>query len=600
MPEGFMKDSPERGGEFKVVLLDHTFDIDAPSDREGEPCDLVVCTWWIEPGRQARIAAALQAPCVGLADIVKSEMLWGKRVHGLVGPFCAGGPRIEGVPWRFYLEEALYREEFADVLMQEVGSFVRERAPAPGSPAVLIDVWGSAETYGRVRRALGETAGWTIGHAPTGDGPDPGRRRLWARLIRKVRDGVLRESPLRVLGEAAESIDRRYALRSFAGSLLPRSRGNGAGILFFSSYENNTRTMAPFETIMPGDVSWVVGNESARSALPRGARWSALWRYSHAESQRHDSHQPQEPDVDVPPVVEETRTWRSWAASERRLLENMTRCWEACLKETSPRLVVLASQWGLDGWFARLASARGIPVVQIMHGLLGGWLHTKTRIFADLMVVPGEYWRDLWPETEREKILACVPGAGGGAPAAGRKRARRITYFSWPLDLIEEYNDAELFEGITTILERCARDGCEIAVRNHPLERPSAFVDRWNRRRGVPESSIRIDNRRPVGEVLADTGVAVMYRSTVMWDCIAAGVPTVMPGWIDAGWGTNLGRSAGVALARDFGEMETTVRAWVGEPPPIDPEACARFILPAGSGVESVKRKLESLAVRRP
>jgi len=64
------------------------------------------------------------------------------------------------------------------------------------------------------------------------------------------------------------------------------------------------------------------------------------------------------------------------------------------------------------------------------------------------MVVPGEFWRKLWPIDQQHKILVCNPGNSRIVKKkedASQKRV--VTFFSWPLSLAPFQNYSELMDG---------------------------------------------------------------------------------------------------------------------------------------------------------
>ena len=95
---------------------------------------------------------------------------------------------------------------------------------------------------------------------------------------------------------------------------------------------------------------------------------------------------------------------------------------------------MVANQWGIEGWLTQCAKRRGIPALQVMHGVLGGYLYTRTPILSDALIVPGEFWKNLWPEDQRDKILIYNPPDSFPKKQRPRKsRPDTLTYFSWPL-----------------------------------------------------------------------------------------------------------------------------------------------------------------------
>ena len=208
------------------------------------------------------------------------------------------------------------------------------------------------------------------------------------------------------------------------------------------------------------------------------------------------------------------------------------------------------------------------------------------------------FWRRLWPESERPKIRVWNPPAGF-RPVERRATdgPPRLTYFSWPFDRADFYPQADLLDGFIELFQRLLAAGsCRLTVRAHPLENPDDLFGRWRRRHGALPPGIELSQRRPLDEVLAETDVAVMFRSTVMLDCFASGIPMVIPAWPELGWRDRLEGVRGVRLAADFDELAATLEAWIREPPRMDREESRAFLRPAGEGRDDLARWLAELA----
>ena len=147
------------------------------------------------------------------------------------------------------------------------------------------------------------------------------------------------------------------------------------------------------------------------------------------------------------------------------------------------------------------------------------------------------------------------------------------------------YNFSELTDGFIQIFRNLLSKGnYEILVRCHPFENPSDFVKRWESFYGPLPTGLQVGKHEPLNEVLAQTDVALMFRSTVMLNCLVNRIPVIMPGWIDFGWNQALVNVLGVYLAPDFPELEQRVRDWLRSPPILSEEAAAHFVKPPGTG----------------
>ena len=88
---------------------------------------------------------------------------------------------------------------------------------------------------------------------------------------------------------------------------------------------------------------------------------------------------------------------------------------------------------------------------------------------------------------------------------------------------------------------------------------------------------------RPLAADLAQTDLALMLRSTVLLDCLASGIPTLIPGWIDFGWRCSLPDLDGLRIATDFDDLEKTLTAWIDALPVFDAEGKESLVSPPGA-----------------
>ena len=295
--------------------------------------------------------------------------------------------------------------------------------------------------------------------------------------------------------------------------------------------------------------------------------------------------------------LETSSTWADWVRVESPLLRRLTMCWETYLDRARPSLILMANQWGIEGWFTRVARRRGIPVVQAMHGVLGGYLYTQTPVLSDILVTFGEFWRLLWPMEEQGKIVVYnPPGYPPHPPSRGLPRMR-LTYFSWPLSLLSEYNFHEFTDAFVDMFLRLIEvHGCTITIRAHPLEDLTELAQRWTSRRGPIPPMVKFSKEEPLDQILAATDVALMFRSTVMLNCIAAGIPVVMPGWIDYGWNKALEEVRCVSLARDFADLQERLSARLSAWHSDDSNGASHFVRHSDEGREKFVSTMRHLS----
>ena len=141
-----------------------------------------------------------------------------------------------------------------------------------------------------------------------------------------------------------------------------------------------------------------------------------------------------------------------------------------------------------------------------------------------------------------------------------------------------------------------SQDVCEIVVRCHPLENPADFVQRWLCRYGRMPSGLRISKGDSLDKLLSRTDVALMFRSTVMIDCVANKIPVIMPGWIDFGFSRDkLLDIPCVYFADDFIDLENRIHEWLKDPPQMDEKILNFFVQPPRIGREQFRAMLKNL-----
>ncbi len=596
-----------------LLVVDDSCDLGRLAQRRLAACSDLLLLCWVAPDTLEQLRRAGVSRCHALLDVVGGHRRWDQRCTGLMEQTAAAGPRYRGAPWRSVLAEDLFKE--AHTVQAVLDAVCRCRELLAQGPATEVRLEMAPQAERIFRAAATGTPALPIAGAEPAEAERP---HLAGRLTRRLRHTLLTGGWLTQARNLLAEADRNYRLRLAAGRFLGAPRVAPGGVTFFSSYLNNSRTLKALEPYLRRPVTWVVTNDPARKGAEaeRGAL-HVLWRMAPSASPPAA-----EPVLDPtfpaataggPDAARErarrawlagSPTWRYWRRTGRMSLSNLTACWQRYLDVARPRLVVLASQWGVEGWFARLARDRGIPVLQLLHGILGGPFYTERPLVGDAMVVWGDFWRHQRPAPEHPRVHVFNPGVVP-PPAAPRKPAvrPRLTYFSWPFDRLPFYNDRELLDSFIDLFQDLLdAESCELTVRAHPLENLSDLTQRWRRRRGALPRGLRLSQRQPLAEVLARTDVAVMFRSTVMLDCFAHGIPIVLPGWIDFAWNRSLEGVPGIGLAADLRELRRTLKAWLQEPPRIDRQTVRRFLRPAGEGSAAFAAFLEQLTrpLRRP
>ena len=594
------------GGVPRVRILDEDWDPRELDDGASfADRASVVCLFYLDPMLRSRLERRL--PCHGLESVVGSEAEWGAGAHRLAERFVAAGPRHAGEPWRAYLWEALYRELHRYRLLlglAELGDRLAE-----GKDLVFEGALNAADRA--LFEAILEDRPRLSYQALAAEGPKDaaapaGRLR---RLLARLREGWLTGSLSSELVDLAEGFDPGFAHRCRWGPRLCRARNVPQGaVVLLSAYANNSRTLSVHRRTLSeatdAPVHWLTITASARRGIPRGddgpTDGSWLWSYgSSPEPRPEDGAMATHDGEGAPPGWGSWRstspTVASWLESQQDLARRLTSCFEAFLERARPRMLVVANQFSIEGWLARLAQRRGIPVVQVMHGVLGGHLYTRTPIVGDLLVTFGDFWRDLWPVEEQQKIVVVA----SDSPEPRRRRVvgrRRLTFFSWDLAPLWGYGAREVRASLTEIFRRLlTRDGIEIRVRCHPLENPASFLDDWRRRFGPVPAGLEVEKGGSLETLLDQTDVALMFRSTLMLSCLGRGIPIVLPGWIDFEFNGALGELPGVHLARDPDDLEECLERWLDDPPEIPRAAVAPLVAEPGTGHGVLAGRLREL-----
>ncbi|MEI9476256.1 MAG: hypothetical protein WCO26_06740 [Deltaproteobacteria bacterium] len=594
----------------KIILLDNTFDLTSLEDWKEGRYHSIICLFWIAPSTRQLLSAAIGGSCYGLADIVGSDMEWGETAYKLATQIVQDGPSYGDLRLRTYLTERIYRECHILKLLIMVANFIEKLRVEQAASEVAIDSSLGEEADALLVRALSNYPGLIYHHLKGFSklrDRTRGKNSMILRLGKRIREACLTGDWRSQVMDSVEWMDKTYRWRaSICRRVHPQNLSKG-GVTFFSSYLNDSRVLSPFADLMPWPVRWVLTNDSSRRGIAKGdLPYSWIWQFAQSKA-FHQGIIDEElllkdglgsADFDlIKNWVAINPTWRDWKSVELPLLVTLTQCWEAYLEEAKPRLVVMANQWGIEGWFTQIAKRRNIPVLQLLHGVLGGYLYTRTPIISDLMVVPGEFWRDLWGWEQQHKILVCNPANSMIVDKKKEALQRRVlTFFSWPLSLAPFHNFSELMDGFIHIFHKLVSEGvCRIIFRAHPRENPSAFVQRWSLFHGPLPPEVQVSKNEPLSHVLSKTDVALMFRSTVMLDCLVNKIPVVMPGWIDFGWNHALTGLSNISLVSDFHELQQRLIEWLGEPPQEAGNLSEFFVRPPGIGKDKLIAALQEL-----
>lgn len=593
----------------RVLLLDKNCDVNVLPLKDGAKYDTVICLFWAAPSTRDRLVQSFGCECFSWYDILGDKVKHEYEAYSIVQKICGGGSSYRGLPWRFDMIGLLYYECEHLSKLSAVVDFLFSIEHRKGGGEIVADCVLTEENTGFLKmvaeeierpesvqlRLLNRSQGSERQHAE--------RNSFLKRFLRQFRNAVITQNWEAQLWFLLEKMDGSYEKRC-KWSVHRRSKApNEGGAIFFSSYLNNSRVLQGYEKSIPLEVRWLVNNYYADKGIRRNpstiVEW--LWQYSPRCFVKVRDLEGIADDLDKSGMeglfcrwLSRSTIWEQWRSKQLASMANLTECWENCLNVVNPRLVVVASQWGIEGWFTHIAQKKGIPVVQIMHGVMGGFFYTQTDIISDILIVPGDFWKDLWPEDQRKKISVFNPhGYIKKVRKEKGRPLRRLTFFSWPLVNLRSFNMSEFMRGFIHIFQKVlSSKHNEIYIRTHPLENPSDFVRWWRRLHGALPERLYIESGKKGGleEVLERTDVALMFRSTVILNCFANGIPVIMPGWVDFGWDkASMKDIPGLYLAADFKDIEDTLIRWLSVPPKMEPDTIRYFIRPSGDGEEEFR-----------
>lgn len=556
------------------------------AEERGPFTDLVILCW-LSPETLGHVTQRHPHLHIHPLDrVVGSIDAWDTRALETVERWVDVGPSHRGIPCRLLVEEQLFREAWIVEVIRMANDLATGRVSLAIRPERV-----------RLFRVLRPDAVEVPLGIPS-DTEQQQSRSLPARLVRRWRRARTSGDVLGQLWDAAMQLDPTYRVRSALARLRPEPRLQPGGITFFSSYSNNSRSLRWLADQLGDDladvpVHWVVTNRLARRGVGRlrpHERVHALWRFRGSPTHPFENlAAPEDLDPAVGEWLAHSPTWVYWTGAGHTSMARWTQWFERHLELARPRLVVVASQWAVEGWICRLAAAHGVPVLQVNHGIFDGLFYSGRPVLSEALVTWGAFWRDQWPPSERQKIVvAAPPGARpktgptktGSTKTVSNQTGRRLTYFSWPLDLLPFYNGAELLDGFVDLLHQRLVSGEieSLILRAHPLENLSDLTRHWQRRHGTLPDGVTLSQQEPLADVLDRTDIALMYRSTVMLEAFERGIPFLLPGWIPFPWIDALRGIDSVHVARDFDDLGSTLDAWLTESPAMDRRQTLGFV----------------------
>lgn len=559
--------------------------------------------FWLAPSTKAALQWPKDILIFSLHDLVGDEMNWSKHAYELASKICSYGPQYNNLFLRSYLTEPLYNDSFFPYLAKRVIETCEHLRVGWDFDSLALEGYlpkAHSELFSQYlsgNPCLIWKGTWLHPESiPSTKSPTVNSLKQRLKEVWEKQDWYTQ------FRDTVEWLDKTYRYRCFIGSKLKRAVEKG-GITFFSSYQNNSRILDNFVDIMPSPVTWLLTNYSALKGMSqKQSKFHWIWQFANKIGlnlqETHDLLSPEDRALPEVAYITNTSTWNNWKETECQLLANLTAAWENYLDESEPRLIVMASQLGIEGWFMELAKRRGIPVLLVMHGILGGFLHTGTPILADAMITPGEFWKHLWPEEQQAKILVFNPyGYFDKISRAVGRPLKNLTFFSWPLTMIPYYNYYEFTDAFLNIFhDMLSESDIEITIRTHPLENPHDILGRWRKLYGRMAARMKIVNHNdPLNVTLEKTDIAIMYRSTVMLNCLTNGIPVIIPGWIDYCWNDKLHNLSNCFLAPDFQAIKDQVTYWINEKNLLPQDYMQHFVRIPDEGKDYIQYFIKNL-----
>lgn len=590
--------------ESKVLLLNGEFDL-KDLDKIKEKYMAVICLFWAAPSTKKLISEKLNAECYSLEDIIKNYMEWGKKDYYFIGKIIKSGLKYKGIYWRDYLAEPLYLESSIWLQIKTI-QFIDNLRKKYNIKIIIIDNIDKkfSPTFSQILSNYKNLSYNQLSNK-TQETSKPG---IFNKLREQFYEAYFSKDLKIPFINFIEAKDKLYKYRTFLGKLKKKkiSKGN---ITFFSSYTNNSGSLSCLINLMPCPVNWIISTYSAHKGLPKNSNYQWIWQFSSSKNKKANIKKETEKlNIDkkekdyklIKLWLENSETWKNWKDFEFSNLKKLTQYWENYLDKAKPKLIVMANQWGIEGWFTKIAKKRGIPVLQIMHGLRAGYLHTQTPIISDYMTVYGKFWKNIWIKNQHSKIKVYNPNIIEIKKKTGKKP--NLTFFLWHLKG-GDYNRSEFIDGFIHIFHKLLKKEYKVTISCHPRANPSYFLERWKNFYGTVPSNISFI-KEELSKVLEKTDLALMFMSTCILDCMLNKIPVVTPGridfgWIDFGFNKEIKKIKGVYLAEDFKDLENKVEQWLKNPPAMNEKQTEYFVQSPEKNKEEFRTFVKNLIKKR-
>lgn len=517
----------------RILVLTDRDDI-AKVGTEPRP-DTVLLLFWASPETRASLESATGAPTVPLEEVVGDLASVIGTAYARSHAVVENAPTYRGVSPLLGFETSLADVLLPDVVAEQVVDLVTTtlarpelvfRGPSPWATSIAATAEASGSAT--VRRPAASTAA---------------RDLLVVRAVGRAMDTLANRDWDRLRHQVVQRAGPRWHRRR-----TTEFRSGGAWA--FASYVNYARSLTS-HLAARSDVRWLVNGYSGARGLPPGARASHLWDVGGLSPRARHREVTGE-------VLSHLRTAIGVGASN--LMAGTVRdalteidMFHAFIDTSHPEELWVANQWGSESALVQIARAARIPVTQVQHGVLEHY-YRWAPIYTDRFLVWGEAWKECVPTEHRGQVEVVDPGIGAGdvPPRSRGRTAASTTVFTAP-PIQPFWNPSVVYREFAHLARGVLRDpNATLLLRVHPLDRLRPWTTSVRKIDPEAERRLVVVAGGSLGETLARTRTAVLYRSTVFLSCLAAGIPVVALGWYRWVWDDLLEKIPAVALAQSI------------------------------------------------
>ncbi len=351
------------------------------------------------------------------------------------------------------------------------------------------------------------------------------------------------------LRQLADQVDPYHRRAAFARR---RGQWREGDIWFYTTAQTFTNTGRAYERYAPRPFTYLVENPYRGGApLTQAARpWVPLDQFSSAQCapSRADiegarlaiethlrSVELSGADARARDIFIDSHFMREFFARLLGLGLYYARLFNAWVSATRPAALVVGNHV-FEAYALLAAQAAGVPTVVIQHGTMG----TDSGIVeppADRYIVRGRFWQNFLPASVRGRSRVLAPPLAREAAVIPGSR-QSLLFLTTPHGPQPLWNESELDEILTVLIEQAVAARRELIVRVHPLEDIGAYRGRIEAHvaRGGTAPAVTYSQGGSLEPLLARAAVAVTYSSTVFLECLRWQVPIVSFDWHDFGY----------------------------------------------------------------